>query len=351
MADTGSEIADGATRSAAGMLERMLERELTMRLTGHGAATDRGGTSSGIPQDNVEIGVRCPEGDIDARAEELLEALEGRGVRAACAIDDGLSAARLSFATRQGEAVLRALERLSASRKSSFSMADVTNLGVLEATVGRRALGLEHDKGRGFTRKPESVESVSLTFANHPKNPTLDEREARGYAARMGELGFDASHRTIEKVTRDGDGTLRRSPEQVVGVSYLTTARDDFLVASGVALHEIGAITRDDPFADDEASLAKERDRLLATADERRDAFGRNGEQSSAKTQHDRELTTEEYHAMPPREQAKVDPARIPDSAFGRDRCADVAREQTTAAGALSRQAEPTRTHPSIGGR
>lgn len=379
MADTGSEIAEGTTRSATGVMGRILERELMMRMT---SPRD---TSTPEPQEipsDIEIGVRCPEDDLDARAEEILEALERGHVDAACAIDDERSTIVLAVHPSQGDATLRALERLSASKRSGFAIDDVIGVENLEAVVGRRALGRDVEaraKDADVQGTVESVESVALTFARHPDDPSIDATQAAEYARRMGQFGFDTSHRSIDAVKRDVDGSLTRTRTHVVGVSYLASERDSFVMASGVALHEAGAAGKDDPYAWDHDAYYAARDEALAGAGTRREAFARNraiaaGERQDPDTRDvapveakdaestgpsaqadetpdEAELTVEEYEAMPPREQAKVDPDRIPDDAFGKYRVSGVAREQSAVADAMAERTTPDRSHPSIGGR
>lgn len=382
MADTGSEIAESGTRDATGIFTRLLERELMMRFTKLASTVGKTAEAGEAPT-NIEVGVRCPEGDLDARAEEILEALERDDVRATCAIDDASSSIHLAVSPTQGEAMLRAFERLSASSRSGFAIDDVTNVELLETIVGRRALGTTHrvtptipSATRG---EAEPVESVALTFANHPEEPSLDESQAAAYARRMAELGFDTSHRPIDTVRRDADGRLQRAHAHIVGVSYLTRERDSFLAASAVSIHELGIPTREDPFASDRSAFEAALGRLLASAEARREAFAHNhalaadaprpmdahertayatreaksAEQAANPTTDDgeRELSAEEYEAMPPRERAKVDPNRIPDAAFGGYRASDVAREQTEVASAMREHATPARSQPDIGGR
>lgn len=250
MADTGSEIAESGTRNATGIASRLLERELIIRianLTSRIADTTRGDE----PPADIEVGVRCPEGDLDARAEEILEALERGKVKASLALDDAGSTISLGVSPTQGDAALRALERLSASGRSGFSIDDVTNVGVLEAVAGRRALGVTHaddhprpTNGRG---NAEPVESIVLTFDNHPEDPSIDASQAAAYARRMAELGFDTSHRPIDTVRRGTDGKLERTHAHVAGVSYLERERESFLDASAVAIHELGIPARKVP--------------------------------------------------------------------------------------------------------
>lgn len=363
MADTGSEIAEGTSRDTQGIVSRMLERQFLMRgkttpaNAGKGATTPQGAT-------NIEIGVRCPEGDVDARANELLRSLERMDVRATCTIEGTPPTITLGVRPDERYQALRALELLSTDRRSSFSINDIDNVEALEAIAGRRALGRSRADDAAATAasarsSAEPIESVALTFSNHPDDPTVDAREAREYASRMRELGFDAAHRPVTCVRRDVDGSLRRQEAEVVGVSYLTGQRDDFLTASGIALHEVGVTVTDDPYSHDRAAYVEGRDRLQASADKRKDAFERNRElasgatsrQNKAKTKVAGRPTAEEYLAMPPREQARIAPEDVPKAAFGSQTLATAAREQTAAARALGEGRSPSRTHPSIGER
>ena len=181
----------------------------------------------------------------------ILEALERGKVKASLALDDAGSTISLGVSPTQGDAALRALERLSASGRSGFSIDDVTNVGVLEAVAGRRALGVTHaddhprpTNGRG---NAEPVESIVLTFDNHPEDPSIDASQAAAYARRMAELGFDTSHRPIDTVRRGTDGKLERTHAHVAGVSYLERERESFLDASAVAIHELGIPARKVP--------------------------------------------------------------------------------------------------------
>lgn len=361
MADTGSEIAEGTSRDAQGIVSRMLERQFMMRGKSSPATARTGATTPEGPAD-IEIGVRCPEGDADARANELLRSLERMDVLATCSIEGTPPTIVLGVRPDQGYKALRALELLSTDRRSSFTIDDVDNVEALEAIARRRALGRSRPDataGKGALASPEPVESVALTFSNHPDDPTADTREAHAYARRMRDLGFDASHRPLTLVRREADGSLARQRAEVVGVSYLTRDRDDFLVASGVALHEVGAAGADDPFAGDRAAYAEARDRLQADADRRRDAFARNrdhahGTAAKGDGERPREAghpTAEEYLAMPPREQARIAPEDVPKAAFGSQTVAMAASEQTAAAHSLREGRSPSRTHPSIGER
>ena len=162
-----------------------------------------------------------------------------------------------------------------------------------------------------------------------------------------------------------------------MGVTYLTRERDSFLTASAVAIHELGIPTREDRFANHHEMLEATISQLLESAEARREVFARNRtlatntpvtviasnaspqtiqvekahEEIDATEGGERELTVDEYEAMPPREQAKVDPNRIPDAAFGGYRASDVAREQTEVASAMREHATPARNQPDIGGR
>lgn len=361
MADTGSEIAEGTSRDTQGIVSRMLERQFLMRGKTTQADVDKGvATPQGAT--DIEIGVRCPEGDADARANELLRSLERMGVRTTCSIEGTPPSIALGIRPDQGYQALRALELLSTDRRSSFSIDDVDNVGALETIAGRRALGRSRTDdaiGTGTHASAEPVESVAITFSNHPDDPTADAREAHEYASRMRELGFDATHRPVTRVQRDVDGSLQRQETEVVGISYLTHQRDDFLTASGIALHEVGVAVTDDPYSHDHAAYVVARDRLQASADNRRDTFERNRDLASgtatrgneAKAQVSGHPTAEEYLAMSPREQARIAPEEVPKAAFGSQTLATAAREQTTAAHALGEGRSPSRTHPSIGER
>lgn len=354
MADTGSDVAEGATRDATGAMARVLERQLMMRLAAQAAAP----AARDVEGTAIEVRVGCPEGaDLDGRAERVFEALEHMGASVPALIDDSAREVALVVAPEQAYRTLRALELLSTSTRCDLTMADVGNVGALEALAGRRAIGRSPEIATAPAR-PESmpVESVALTFANHVGDHGADARDAAAYASRMVALGFDAAFREVDLARRGASGGVARERASVVGVSYLASGRDDFLAASGVALHEIGIAAEPDPYAKDPAALAAMRDRLAASADERRAAFEANRRASAhapavGAARGERTLTAEEYASLPALERAMIDPSRIPEGAFGRQRVRDVAREQAEVARLGRAPRSPERPHPSIGER
>lgn len=365
MADTGSEMAEGTTRGTTGAVSRMLEQRLMMRRTSGPARTDDGDIGTRRDSGDVEVGIRCPERDLDARADEVMEALERTGLHLPVGIDDEAHEIRVAVGERQADRALRALERLSAGGRSGFSLSDVDNLDALEALAGRRTVGADRANAPGAAPS-EPVESVALTFANHPDIPDLDARQARAYAARMEGLGFDAAYREIRVASRGAGGATSHETSAVVGVSYLTSERDSFVLASGVALHEVGAAGPDDPFAGDREELASARRELVEGADGRRASFEANREAIrnarpaarggfKGRTARDggkaSDLTADEYEALPARERARMDPSRVPEGAFGRQSAREVAHEQAGVARAARQARVAARSHPHIGER
>lgn len=409
MADTGTELAEGTTRGTTGAIARMLER----RFLWNRPHADKPLTG----EDDIAIKVRCPREGVDKRAEEVLEALERTKVSAGCTIDDRTAAITLRVPRGEAADAQRALERLHASKRSDFTLDDVIGLDHLEEATGRRTLGRAKDEPtRPKVAEGEAmpIESSVLTFANHPDDPPLDEAEAKAYAEGMRELGFDAAHCPTRQCERTADGLKTTGVRHVVDVSYLDSDREQFVLASTVTLHRIGALAAfgaDDPYLGDAASLDRDYEWLFAQAATRLDDFEKNldvlrasegaserkegarqdlggakrdghtaderipdesvgreeGEaQASRETEEtqgpakaegaggpsrDDGLTVEEYERMSARERARVDPKHIPDEAFGKQGVREVAREQTAAAAALNAGKEPVRTHPSIGER
>lgn len=385
MADTGSEVAEGTTRSTTGIMIRMLERYfLWEHHKAHHYKAD----------DDIAIEVRCPKDDFDRRANEVIQAIERSGAKSTFRIDDERSTLVVNIPHADIDRVQRALERLHADRRSGFSLADVTGLALIEEATGRRTLGRAREKlnERVTIADASPVESSTITFANHPEDPKVDERHAEAYAKRMRDLGFDATNRTIDDAHVDASQPSTRTRRQVVVVSYLERDRDDFVTASAVALHAIGALAdfrADDPYEHDETLLQRDIDRLEAKADNRRAEFERNNnlatqpnardaqqassqkrdqepaqptptkdetpdratEDAPAQGQGDAKLTAEQYRSMPARERAKIDLKDIPEDAFGSQSFHEAAREQSAAAAALSADREPVKAHPSIGER
>lgn len=405
MADTGTELAEGTTRGTTGAIARMLER----RFLWNRPHADKPLTG----EDDIAIKVRCPREGVDKRAEEVLEALERMDVSADCTIDDRMAAITLRVPRGEAADAQRALERLHASKRSDFTLDDVIGLDRLEEASGRRTLGrAKEEPARSDAVGGEAIpiESSVLTFANHPDDPPLDETEAKAYAEGMRELGFDAAHCPTRQCERTADGLKTTGVRHVVDVSYLDSDREQFVLASTVTLHRIGALAAfgaDDPYLDDAASLDRDYEWLFAQAATRLDDFEKNldvlraskrtegtrqdlggekrdghtaderipdesvgreeGEaQASQETEEtqgpakaegaggpsrDDGLTVEEHERMPARERARVDPKHIPDEAFGKQSVREVVREQTAAAAVLNAGKEPVRTHPSIGER
>ena len=363
MADTGSEMAEIATREAVGVAVRLLERHFLWSGRDHEASHQ-----PGAEEGNVTIDVRCPPAGDAERAQ-------------------------------------RALERLHASGRSGFSLEDVTGPQLVEAATGRRTRGTNTfdatpaPEARA-TPTPEAgrVASSTVTFANHPADPERDRGHAEAYARGMREMGFDAEARTVTSV-RGGDGRYARPRGSVVAVSYPARDRDDFALASLVVLHEVGALGdlgREDPYLSDVAAYERDRERLMASADSRRTRFGqdvgavadahvegergpargdhvvseaarnprttdhtsvagenrgRGGKASGDPTPRAKEMTLEEYDSLPVRERAKVEAKDVPEGAFGRQGIREAASEATAAAAALAADREPARTHPAIGER
>lgn len=75
------------------------------------------------------------------------------------------------------------------------------------------------------------IEHVQLTFHNHPDDPLLDVTHATSYVEAMEGLGFD-----VHMGEPDPDAG------SVVSASYPITWRSEFVLASGVSLHDAGAL-------------------------------------------------------------------------------------------------------------
>ena len=323
MADTGSEMAEIATREAVGVAIRLLERHFLWSGRDHEASHQ-----PGAEEGNVTIDVRCPPAGDAERAQ-------------------------------------RALERLHASGRSGFSLEDVTSLQLVEAVTGRRTRGANTfdatpaPEARA-TPTPEAgrVASSTVTFANHPADPERDRGHAEAYARGMREMGFDAEARTVTSV-RGGDGRYARPRGSVVAVSYPASDRDDFALASLVVLHEVGALedlAGEDPYLTDVAAYERDRGRLMASAEGRRAGHEQNVATDVVRPRdravRDRgAMTLDEYISLPVRERAKVDPRDIPEGAFGRQGVREAAGAAVTAAAALAAAGELARSHPQIGER
>ena len=349
MADTGSEVAEGTTRGTTSTIARLLERRFLWekRSDPHNHRTQGN-------EDDVELSVRCPEKDFDKRAQEVLEAFDRADVRTSVSIDDARHELVVSVSRDDLEKAQRALERLHASGRSDFTIGDVDGLEDIEVAVGRRTLGRtgEVDGTRSADAPDDAaVESSTLTFANHPDDPEADARHAEAYAKGMRDLGFDAEAREITGARARGDG-VERTRSHVVGVSYLVSDREEFVLASTVTLHDIGALAdfgAEDPYENDSKALDRDREWLVGQSQLREERYEKNDAGADEPTTH--ELTADEYGRMPARDRAKVAPERVPKESFGSQSAKEVAREQQAAASAINATREPARSHPSIGER
>lgn len=197
---------------------------------------------------------------------------------------------------------------------------DAIGLDRLEEATDRRTLGRTKD---GSSERVHTegeaipIESSVLTFANHPEDPSLDETESKAYADGMRELGFDAAHCPMRQYERTTDGLKATGTRHVVDVSYLDTDREEFVLASTVTLHRIGALAAfgaEDPYIDDEASFRRDYEWLDAQAATRLDQFERNlatiREADKAEAH-----ANDERHASRAETTARMDDATIADEA------------------------------------
>ena len=393
MADTGSEMAESTTKYMAGIARYLLERHFLWR-GGRDLEGERPRQAK-EEEGSVQIDVRCPADGFDERVREVLDAMGRAHVRVSPTVDEGLSTLVLSMPAKDAERAQRALERLHASKRSGFSLADVRGLQLVEAVTGRRTRGADTFETTPAPNAQNVHVESTVTFADHPAEPERDRAQAEAYARGMRELGFEASARTVAGAERGETGRRAQGTESVVDVSYPAPDLDDFAVASLVVLHEVGALEGldgEDPYAADAAAYERDRERLMASAEGRRTGYGpvtvgaamaagtairdhavptpyetkakaftdartavRRG--YTAPDRHDAApgakgtMTVEEYDRLPARERARLDPRQIPEGAFGRQGIREVASQAVFAAAALNADREPARTHPAIGER
>ena len=399
MADTGSEMAESTTKDTTDLARYLLERHFLWR--GGRDQEDERQRQANQEEGSVSIDVHCPTDGFDERAHEVLEAMERAHVRAGATVDESRSTLVLSIPASDVERAQRALERLNASEKSGFTLADVTDLQPVEAVRDRRALGTDvFDTTLLPKAQPvaEPVKYTTITFANHPTDPARDRAHAEAYTRGMREMGFDANARPIPTAERDENDRYVAGTESVVAVrvGYPVRDRDDFALASLVVLHEVGALEglgQEDPYLRDAAIFERDRERLMASSARRRAEGGidlvgatvaavaadmavrdhgvptlretladtqpiaatteRKGHIEPARdlTGGAKAMTVEEYDRLPVRERAKIDACDIPDGAFGRQGIRETAAQAVVAAAVLNVDREPARTHPAIGER
>ena len=310
MTDTGSEMAETATRYMAGIACHLLERHFLLR----GGRNLEGERPHRAKEEEGSV-------QIDVRGPQLVDAAAGRRTLGADTFE----------------------AKPAAGSQPSPKAQDL------------------------------SVELSAVTFANHPAEPERDREQAEAYARGMRELGFEASARTVATTGRGEAGRRARGTECVVVVGYPACDHGDFAVASLVVLHEVGALEGlegGDPYLRDVAAYERDRERLMASAEGRRadlgnghgpatvgvtaaGTAGRKGHVEPARdaTPGAKVMTLEEYDRLPVRERARLDPRQIPEGAFGRQGIREVASQAVSAAAVLNAHREPARTHPAIGER
>ena len=347
MADTGSEVAEEGTRFAVGVTTRLLEHHFMWKRmqSRHQKEVDKlqgeieqlkasqaPGQALDVTESNrpVSLTVHTMPAETSAVSHELSYMLDRATSSVSIHADPERDVVTVVVPEHGAAQALDALEELDATEGTTFSLASLDGLPALRAAAGRDA----HSRGQDLTSKAhidaQEVETSTLTFANHPKEPDIDLAHAKAYARGMRALGFDTKA-----------GLVDNTP--TVAITYPTSARDDFVRASAVCLHDADALkdlTKEDPFATDPEFLKSELERLTRT---------RTGHSIDTHTPTEPQarpqeaLTAEQYLALSARDRSHISPERVPEGAYGKLRVADATAAARSAT--RDRSLEPTRTH------